>query len=158
MQQSSAPNPFGFGTQIFNNAESEPTTSPPEEAAEASDAESEASASSSSDESVIVAMASVTIGPSPWVSAPSYPPLYLSTTSEFLPPPPKAKLPPSTQVQDPADDEIKEGKNASWTFEAYENSLEVDHGFDRFTKRVGYEGEQCVRYVLRTVLNDRLLM
>lgn len=151
MQQSSAPNPFGLGTQIFDKASAEPTTSSPEEVVEASDAESEASASSCSDESVIVAMASATIGPSPWVSAPSYQPLYLSTTSEFLPPPPKAKLRSGTQVQDPADDEGKEGKNANWTFEAYENSLEVDHIFDRFTKRVGYEGEQCVRYELKGI-------
>ena len=158
MQQASAPNPFGLGTQMFNDFSAEAITSHPEETDETSDAESEAPGSSSSSESLIVAMASATIGPSPWASAPSYPPLYLSTTSEFLPPPPKAKLSPGTQVQDPADDEGKEGKNASWAFEAYENSLEVDQVFARFTKRVGYEGEQCVRYVLCTILNVRLLM
>jgi pre-rRNA-processing protein TSR4 len=147
MQQSSAPTPFGFGTQIFNDASAEANTSP-EETGEASDAESEASVSSTSNESLIVAMSSTTIGTSPWASAPLYPPLYLSTISELLPPPPKAKLPPGTQVQDPVHDGGKEGKNQSWAFEAYENSLEVDHVFDRFSKRVGFEGEQCVRYVL----------
>ena len=136
-----------MGSRVFSDLSTE-AKNDLEEGGKASDAESEASESSTSSESLIVAMTSMDIGPSPWVSAPSYSPLYLSTTSEYLPPPPKNKLPPGTQVQDPADEEGKEErKNASWAFEAYENSLEVDHVFDRFTKRVGYEGEQCVRYV-----------
>lgn len=144
MQHSSAPNPFGLGTQIFIDS-SPAANPPPEEPAEISDAESEASASSTSDESLIVAMASATIGPSPWVSTPSYPPVYLSTTPEYIPPP-KTKLSPGPQVQDPGDDDgNQKRKNASWTFEEYENSLEVDYVFDRFTKRIAYEGEQCVR-------------
>lgn len=144
MQQSSAPNPFGLGSQIFNDSLAE-TNTPQEESGDASDAESEASASSTSEASLVVAMASNTIGPSQWASAPSYAPLYLSTVSEFLPPPPKAKLSSASQFQDPVDDEGKQGKNSSWAFESYENSLEVDHVFDRFTKRVAYEGEQCIR-------------
>jgi pre-rRNA-processing protein TSR4 len=155
IQQFPASNPFGLGTQIFGDLLTEAVTSKPDEAGEASDADSEASASSVSDESLIVAMASTTIGPSPWASAPSYPPLYLSTTSEFLPARPKVKIP---QVPDLAGDDNKDDRSASWAFEAYENSLEVDHVFDRFTKRVGYEGEQCVRYVLnsfRTLSTNR---
>ena len=146
MQHSSIPNPFGLGTQIFNES-----AEPQEEIAETSDVESEVSVSSSN-ESLIVAMASTTIGPSPWGTAPSYSPSYLSTTSEYLPPRPRTKLPPGAQVQDPADDEGN-GKNASWAFEAYENSLRVDQVFDRFTKRVAYEGEQCVRCVPRPLYN-----
>jgi pre-rRNA-processing protein TSR4 len=147
--QPSAPNPFGLGTQIFSDSSAKADT-PAKETGETIDAESVES--SSSNESLIIAMASTTIGPSPWASAPSYSPLYLSTTSEYLPPPPKAKLSPGTQVQDSADDEGKEdGKSGSWTFEAYENSLQVDNVLDRFMKRVGYEGEQCVRYELKGV-------
>lgn len=151
MQHHSAATPFGLGTQIFGDSSAEAKTHP-EEAGEVSDAESEASASSTSNESMIVAMASTAIGPSPWASAPSSSSLYLSTTSEYLPPPPKPKLSPGARVQDPADDENKENsKNTSWAFEAYENSLEVDHVFNRFAKRVGHKGEQCVRYELNGV-------
>jgi pre-rRNA-processing protein TSR4 len=148
MQTSSVPNPFGLGTQIFCDASTEAPISPAEVAETESDGESEGSASSTSDASLITAMASTSLETSPWISAPSYPPLYLSTVSEYLPPPPKAKLPAGVHIQDPADDDSgkEDGKNKNWAFEAYENSLEVDHVFDRFTKRVGYEGEQCVRY------------
>ncbi|KAJ7601089.1 programmed cell death protein 2 [Mycena floridula] len=64
--------------------------------------------------------------------------------SKYLPAQPKAKLPAGAQVSDP-DEEPKGGKDVSWAFEPYENSLEVDHAFERFTKRVAFEGEQCVR-------------
>jgi pre-rRNA-processing protein TSR4 len=145
MQNPSVPNPFGLGSQIFGAASTEAPTS----ATEVPEAESDGeSGESSSDESLITAMASTSLETSPWISAPSYPPLYLSTASEYLPPPPKTKLPAGVHIQDPADDDNgKEGgKNTNWAFEAYENSLEVDHVFDRFTKRVSHEGEQCVRY------------
>ncbi|KIK65701.1 hypothetical protein GYMLUDRAFT_39202 [Collybiopsis luxurians FD-317 M1] len=95
-------------------------------------------------------MTNTTLEESPWKAAPSYiPPLYLSTASEYLPPQPKPKIPPGTQISDPAADEGGGGKDISWAFEPYENSLEVDQVFERFTKRVGYEGEQCIRYELR---------
>ena len=42
----------------------------------------------------------------------------------------------------------KEGNEWNAAMEGYENSLEVDHVFERFAKRVGYEGEQCIRYTL----------
>lgn len=153
MQNTSVPNQFGLGSQIFSDTSTETKTSAVEETGAESDVESEGSTSLSSDESLITAMASTKLDTSPWISASSYPPLYLSTTSEYLPPPPKLKLPAGADIQDPADDNDggKDGKNTSWAFEAYENSLEVDHVFDRFTKRVGYEGEQCVRYVFRVL-------
>lgn len=149
MQTSAAaPNLFGLGSHTFGDSpvKASDTSETVDKNDEASDAESEASAISSSDESLVTAMASTIIETSPWVSSPRYPPLYLSTTSEYVPPPPKQKLPLGVKVTDPADDDVGEGgKKANWAFEAYENSLDVDQIFDRFTQRVGYEGEQCVR-------------
>ena len=34
--------------------------------------------------------------------------------------------------------------------EGYENSLDVDQVFERFVRRVSYEGEQCIRCVSNT--------
>ncbi|EGO28781.1 hypothetical protein SERLADRAFT_406196 [Serpula lacrymans var. lacrymans S7.9] len=151
LQNSAAASPFGLGTQIFGQSPPpprDPSPPPPEESVEESDAESD-----SSEESLITALASTGLSSSPWISAPSYPPLYLSTTSEYVPPPPKAKLPPGVQIQDPLDDDEmkKSSKDGGWSLEGYENSLEIDSVFDRFTKRVGYEGEQCIRYELKGV-------
>ncbi|KAJ7460580.1 programmed cell death protein 2 [Mycena latifolia] len=142
---SGAPNPapFGLGAQIFGD--SAPVASSPPEA-ETGDVESYTE--SSDDEELLTALAVTTLEESPWKSAPSYPPLYLSTCSEYLPAQPKVKLPPGVQIVDPLDDSGKGGKDVSWISETYENSLDVDQVFERFTKRVGYEGEQCVRYEL----------
>lgn len=152
MQSPAAPNPFGLGSQIFGGAApvetANPTDDPELAANDTSDVESEAATSSTSEGSLITAMATTTLEESPWASSPTYSPLYLSTTSEYVPPPPKSKLPAGALVEDNIDDESKDGKGANWAVEAYENSLEVDHVFERFTKRVGYEGEQCVRYVV----------
>ena len=90
-------------------------------------------------------MASTTLESTPWASAPSYPALYLSTVAEYLPPAPKTNV-KIEEVND--DDEGKKGRDATWAMEGYENSLDVDHAFERFSKRVGYEAEQCVRYVV----------
>ncbi|KAF5355302.1 hypothetical protein D9758_005987 [Tetrapyrgos nigripes] len=135
-------NPFGLGTQIFGDApepKSEDTS-----AENVSDSESEAS-----EQSLLTAMASTTLSDSIWRNGPSYPALYLSTTSEYIPPPPKAKVPTKDQVMDSAQD--SGSGDMSWVSEAYENSLDVDNVFDRFSKRVGYEGEQCVRYDLKGI-------
>lgn len=94
---------------------------------------------------LVTAMTATSIDESVWLAAPAYPPLYLSTTSEYLPPAPKAKLQPGMHVEDPALDDEEKGKGPSWAFEGYENSLETDYVFDRFVKRVGYEGDQCLR-------------
>lgn len=149
MQSSAAPNPFGLGSQIFGGAAPVEITNSTDDyevaADDEDDAKSEAAASSTSEGSLITAMTTAALEESPWASSPAYPPLYLSTTSEYVPPPPKFKLPASVLVEDDIDDEIKGAKGANWAVEAYENSLDVDHVFERFTKRVGYEGEQCVR-------------
>ncbi|KAJ6624986.1 programmed cell death protein 2 [Mycena sp. CBHHK59/15] len=139
------PTPFGLGTQIFGDAASPASSSPGRDTEdETADAEDD----TSSDEELLTAMAATTLEESLWRSAPSYAPLYLSTSSEYLPAPPKLKLPPGVQVVDPFDDSAKGAKDPSWISEAYENSLDVDQVFERFTKRVGYEGDQCVRYEL----------
>ncbi|KAJ7746916.1 programmed cell death protein 2 [Mycena maculata] len=135
--------PFGLGAQIFGDAA--PAASSAGVEAEDDGAESD---TTSSDEELLTALASTTLEESPWRSAPSYPPLYLSTCSEYLPAQPKLKLPPGVQVVDPLDDPGKGDKDVSWISEAYENSLDVDQVFERFTKRVAYEGDQCVRYEL----------
>lgn len=131
-----------MGAQIFGNAPA-PVPQPEQEPEDASDTESDSGASS--EESLLTAMASTTLEESPWLSAPSYPPLYLSTSSEYVPPPPKSKLPAGTHVEDPNEGDRKGSKDFSWAFEGYENSMNVDEVFERFTQRVGYEGEQCVR-------------
>lgn len=97
------------------------------------------------DEELVTAMASTTLESATWVSVPSYPALYLSTVSEYLPPAPKTGI----KIEEENEDEGsgKKSKDASWAMEGYENSLDVDHAFERFSKRAGYEAEQCIRYV-----------
>lgn len=146
------PNPFGLGSAIFG-AESASEPDQPEETetnpsdehddeADASDSEGEEDSESEGD--LVTAMATTTLETSPWTSAPSYPPLYLSTTSEYVPPAPKVNF-ATEEVHEDDDDDGKKGKDATWTMEGYENSLEIDHAFERFSKRVGYEAEQCIR-------------
>ncbi|KAF7430584.1 hypothetical protein PC9H_006292 [Pleurotus ostreatus] len=142
-----APGPFGLGDQLFGGAPTPSVPSTPEKGDESDESDEESDASESSDESLLTALASTTLEDSPWSSAPAYPPLYLSTLSEYIPPPPKAKLPSGVQVDDEPP-EGKKGKGDSFSSEAYENSLDTDHVFDRFNKRVGYEGSQCIRYEL----------
>ncbi|KAH9479635.1 putative 20S rRNA accumulation protein 4 [Psilocybe cubensis] len=147
---------FGFGAHIFGAPTSVTSDeSPPvvkEEDVRERQAEdvndSDSDSGSSDEESLLTAMAEATISESPWRSAPSYPPIYLSTVAEYLPPQPKPRLPQGIKVEDLQDDDRKE-KDVSWAKETYEDSLEVDQVFERFMKRVGYEGEQCVRYELK---------
>ncbi|KAG2150234.1 programmed cell death protein 2 [Suillus bovinus] len=144
------PGPFGLGDRVFGQPA--PTAAAPaieDEPEDTSDTESATSESSA--HSLITAMALTTIDDSPWRAAPSFPPLYLSTTSEYLPPPPKTKSPQSDHIEDPADENPKDGKDVSWAFEPYENSLEVDVVFDRFSKRVSSTGVQCLRYELKGI-------
>ena len=100
-----------------------------------------------SDTSLLTALASTTISDSTWKSAPSYPPLYLSTIAEYLPPDSKPKLPKGLEVEEFGEGDKKE-KDVSWIKETYEDSLEVDQVFEKFTKRVAVESRQCVRFVL----------
>ena len=141
MQSPLSPTPFGLGDQIFGQASSNSFDLPPPTDDEQSDAESE---TSGSEESLITAMASVTIQGSAWAAAPSYPPIYLSTVAEYIPPEPKLKIPPNAQMEEPSGDD-KQGKDTPWGFEGYENTLKVDNVFDRFTKRVSHTAEQCLR-------------
>ncbi|KAF5313550.1 hypothetical protein D9619_013745 [Psilocybe cf. subviscida] len=91
---------------------------------------SDSEAGKDEDEELLTALAATSITDSAWNAAPSY----LSTTSE------------NALVDD---DKGKKGKGGdgveSWAKEAYENSIDVDQVFERFMKRVGYEGEQCVQ-------------
>ncbi|KAG5645715.1 hypothetical protein DXG03_005410 [Asterophora parasitica] len=144
-----------MGAQIFGDAPAPPPTISEtqvsdEETIRDAEEDGDDDDEGSSEDELLTAMASVTVEESPWKAAPSYPPIYLSTVSEYLPPQSKAKLPPGAQVSDPLDDDSKGGKDKdiSWASEAYEDSLEMDHVFERFTKRVAFEGEQCVRYEL----------
>ncbi|KAJ4473721.1 programmed cell death protein 2 [Lentinula aciculospora] len=140
---SNTKNPFGLGAQIFGDTSSGANDMKNDQLSE--DEESEAE-SSTSEQSLLTAMTNTTLSESPWTAAPAYlPPLYLSTASEYLPPQPKTKISSSVEVSEPS---VEGGRDISWAFEPYENSLEVDQVFERFTKRVGYEGEQCIRYDL----------
>ena len=125
---------FGLGTQIFGseNVEEERGVIDHEDEDE----------SDASEESLLTAMTKATIAESPWQSALAYPPIYLSTISEYLPPEPKLKAPSDAQVLDSSAD-MKGG--SSWMSERYEQSLGLDPVFERFTRRVAAEGEQCIR-------------
>ncbi|KAF7306313.1 PDCD2-C domain-containing protein [Mycena indigotica] len=140
------PNPFSLGTQIFGGATSPaPGDTAPEEPREDEQEEE----SDETDDELLPVLASVTLEDSPWRSAPCFKPVYLNTESEFIRPSAQSKLPPGVQVVDSLDDnESKKGKDVSWMSEAYENSLDVDQVFDRFTKRVAHNSSQCVRYEL----------
>jgi pre-rRNA-processing protein TSR4 len=73
--------------------------------------------------------------------------LYLSTLAEHLPPQIVPKLPKGLRVEDLGEEDTTD-KNITWTKEKYENSLEVDQVFERFTQRVANEGRQCIRFVV----------
>lgn len=149
MSSAGAPNLFGLGAQIFGEEQQE-VVSPEHDVDEASDPEptsdSESENEDDEDEVLATAMASTTLETSEWKDAPAYTTLYMSTVTEYLPPAPKTKLPLEAQVELTAGND-KSGKDSTWSLEGYENSLDVDHVFERFTKRVGYEGEQCIRFV-----------
>ncbi|KAF9478290.1 hypothetical protein BDN70DRAFT_880168 [Pholiota conissans] len=140
---------FGLGAQIFGAPPSEtaPEPKPKEEKETPANDDADDSDEESTDEELLTALAATSIAESEWKSAPSYPPLYLSTVSEYLPPPPKPRLPKGVEVGDLGDDDKKD-KDISWAKETYEDSLEVDQVFERFMNRVKHEGEQCVRYEL----------
>jgi pre-rRNA-processing protein TSR4 len=124
-----APKPFGLGSQVFGNPK--PSENTPD------------FKNDSSGDSLATAIASVSLDESSWLKAPAYPPVYLSTISEYIPPPPKLRLPAGVRMHDSDSDT---NKDLDWIgSEVYENSLGIDRVFERFTKRVAYEGLQCVR-------------
>jgi pre-rRNA-processing protein TSR4 len=135
----------GLGCDMFNsvtplNSGSTITSqvSVPDE--EGSDDDDGASTSSAS--SVIEALASVTLVDSSWQSAPSYPPQYLSTANEYIPPQNKASDELTAEIVD--DDRVSQEAHP-WASEKYENSMHTDHLFDRFNERAAHEPQQCVR-------------
>ncbi|KAF8449123.1 programmed cell death protein 2 [Boletus edulis BED1] len=143
MKTAAEPMAFGLGDQIFGNPAIDISEQPDQDPNDCGDAESD-----DSEESLITAMASTRVTDSFWAAAPTYPAVYLSTLSEYIPQPSKEKLPTDTRIEDLADVDGKAGKDATWALETYENSLKIDNIFDRFTKRVEFTGEQCLRYEL----------
>ncbi|KAG8983935.1 hypothetical protein FRB93_006883 [Tulasnella sp. JGI-2019a] len=75
-----------------------------------------------------------------WLASPTYVPLYISTSVEYITPEPQKTHPdPSpTTSGDAMDNSV---------FEAYESTM-GDVVFQRFARRVSNEGHQCVRYEL----------
>ncbi|KAF7308663.1 PDCD2-C domain-containing protein [Mycena chlorophos] len=134
--------PFGLGAQIFGN------NTPPAAAAAAPEPDEESDESESDDE-LLPVLAATTLEDSPWRAGPCFDAVYLETESELIHPSTQPKLPPGVQVVDNLDDAGSKGdKDFTWMAEAYENSLDVDQVFDRFTKRVAHNSDQCVRYEL----------
>lgn len=144
------PSPSGLGSQIFGDSAEEEEPTPPEPEFEDDDGDSDFSDGSQDSDDTIdevaeelaeaLAKTSLNDVYAVWKDMPTYPPLYLSTISEYLPPEPKAKA--NIGVDDGLGDCKAKGGS-----EAYENSLNVDEVFSRFIKRVGCEGEQCIRWV-----------
>jgi pre-rRNA-processing protein TSR4 len=100
----------------------------------------------SEDVAFVTAPTRADVRTSAWTDVPSYPPTYLSTVQEHIPSPSIVKHPAEAHIQDMGD-------NKDWISELFETSLNVDPVFDRFSRRVGYEGQQCIRYV-DVVLSD----
>jgi len=149
LDNSAAPaSPFGLGSQIFGaTTEEEPV--PPEPEFEEDD-DSDTDDSDGSEDTVdeeaddlAEALEKTMLNDiyAVWEDMPSYPPLYLSTIGEYLPPEHK------TKANIKVDDGLGDGK-AKGGLEAYENSMDLDEVFSRFIKRVECEGEQCIRYEL----------
>ncbi|KAF5328214.1 hypothetical protein D9619_013467 [Psilocybe cf. subviscida] len=108
------------------------------------------------DEELLTALAATSISNSAWKSAAAsfYSPLCISMTMECARPGPKPRMPKDALVDAPLNhDSGKKGNGGkggeqgleSRAKEACKNSMDVEHVFEQFMKRVGYEGEQCVR-------------
>ncbi|KAF7798001.1 hypothetical protein EIP86_009211 [Pleurotus ostreatoroseus] len=159
MGAASAPDPFGLGAQIFGAEQPDAAATDERDrdrdaASDAGDSEGDADDDDSEaedddddddDEALATALASTTLETSEWKDAPAYAALYLSTVAEYLPPAPKAKLPPAEDEHGDGDDKGGKAKDG-WNMEGYEHSLDVDHVFERFAARVAHEGAQCIRY------------
>lgn len=145
---------FGLGSQIFGDPTEEEEPIPPEPEFE-DDGDSDDDSEDSEDtvdeeaEELAEALAKTSLNDvyAVWRDMPAYPPLYLSTISEYLRPEPKAK----TNIK--VDDELGDCKTKGG-LEAYENSMNMDEVFSRFIKRVECEGEQCIRWVNCETIRD----
>jgi pre-rRNA-processing protein TSR4 len=144
--------PFGLGSHIFDATTGGGEPVPPESEFEAEDSDPDTDGDTEDSEDAVdeeaedlaEALAKTTLNDvyTIWGDMPSYPPVYLSTIGEYLPPEPKTKA--NIKVDDGLGDSKAKGG-----LEAYENSTHVDEVFSRFTKRVECEGGQCVRWVNR---------
>lgn len=138
--ESNSANPFSmvpqsgsvtaFGTDFFSNKPTPSATS--KEMANAVDKEDEVSELADKFHEVLDL--------TKWESMPSHPPIYLATIEEVLDST-YAKPAPNSAV-------ASFGDSGGFGPEIYENSLDTDLIFERFSKRVANEGEQCVRYEL----------
>jgi pre-rRNA-processing protein TSR4 len=99
------------------------------------------SSKSASAESLLEALTSTRLEDSPWSAAPHHDAWYLSTAYEYVEPPPK----PKASLVSAEEDDGNFNLGSEWSSEAYENSLETDRVFDRFSARVRFEPQQCVR-------------
>lgn len=159
----------GLGNHIFGSSptddeaehEGDNASLPPSSDSEDSnsDNDNEDTDDDESEKAVLAALASTPSSSSPWSATSTYKPLYLSTALEFIPPPPKVKAPPgmgddhsvtgggkSRKAEERREKEEQLGWNNA--MEGYEDSMDLDKVFERFARRIGYEGEQCIRYVL----------
>jgi pre-rRNA-processing protein TSR4 len=120
-------NTIAFGTDFFSN-QALPSEAPKEEVQDEEDEVSD----------LANTLHDVSLDLSEWESVPSHPPLYLATTEEEL---------SSTGTKSAPKDATAASGDGSDAFgpEIYENSLDTDPVFERFSKRVSSEGEQCVR-------------
>ena len=68
------------------------------------------------EDGLAAAVQATSLDDSPWKQIPAYSPLYLSTVSEYLPPPPKLKMPAGAAVDadDDKDPKEKGGSGGSW--------------------------------------------
>ncbi|KAF8517960.1 programmed cell death protein 2 [Hysterangium stoloniferum] len=146
---------FGLGTQLFGAPSPSTNTDKAidEERLPASPADSSSAGSENeADVNALVGQLEATklesaeFSPE-WLSSPSYNPVYLSTISEYIAPPPKSKQKAEHLVTDDLEDNRPTGQD--WGLEGWEKSIDVDGVFDKFTKRVSSDPEQCVRYDLK---------
>jgi len=151
---------FGLGTQLFGSTNEEggdggETSDVPDEppASETEESDSEEEADPEDEQSEIEVMEAAEASPE-WQTYPSYKPVYLSTESEYVPPVPKAKVKAEKYLDEEDVGEGKKEKGGEWGFEGWEKSVDVDGVFEKFTKRVSYEPEQCVRCVRCLLFNN----
>ena len=143
MKSGSAPNPFDLGSQIFGSETSADEDGGGSSSSDEAVSDEEDTEEPADDAELVARLATTTLDDPMWPETPAYGALYLTTTPEYLPPAKKVKVPKEAEIDD--DDEAGKSKGGGWGLEGYENSIDVDHAFERFTKRVGYEGEQCIR-------------
>lgn len=122
-----------FGTDFFAVPSASASDSAKEVVPEDSDKEDEVS-------ELADALHDTTLDLSKWQSMPSHSPNYLATVEEVLTSSTEPKLVGGQTTGD--------GGDGGAGPETYENSLDTDQLFERFSRRVANEGEQCIRYEL----------